>query len=547
LLVVVTAVFDNRATPPAGWNAWFAFDRDVTEDGVLRNAEALVRTGLRDAGYRFVNLDDLWQGPRDPETHVITSNNKTFPTGIAKLSATIHAMNLSFGLYTDRGAKTCAGAVGSQHHEGIDAATYAEWGVDYVKEDSCGASHEHEEAFVEYSNMQKAINDTARPIFFSLCGWMRYYAASSRRGVGQSWRVGTDCDSWDDFMLNADAAAATASFAGRGKFTDIDEIGRAACVKEGDVKVCSRDKRVTQFNLIAVVGSPLLLSDDMSNWTVPWSLPGDDLVKLYSNPEVLAVHQALDSDDEITYSRLAGGPVTQGGVMPMTTAHCSDDSKNLLWSTIENRIYTEAPGMEGWCLRQGTMSNPKPSSDACDHAEYVWVSACNTSCCGKNCEEYIWDAVNGTLKSRMATVSDVPGDTLTVEPEGVPNTVMVEEEFSPGDTRANSQQVSLDAKSGKLLIGDTGRCLSTAPPASTSVFGRKLTSGWALLFINWGTADADVTCDVTCMKKLGLGRQLLAVRDLWAHTSNGTVHSGSPFSVSVTSGGASVLVSLTPT
>ena len=117
LMQTCHGAFDNRLTPPAGWNAWFAFDRDVTEEGVLRNAEALVRTGLRDAGYVFVNLDDTWQGDRDARTKQIQSNNVTFPSGIANLSARIHAMNLSFGLYTDRGGKTCGGHLGSQGYE----------------------------------------------------------------------------------------------------------------------------------------------------------------------------------------------------------------------------------------------------------------------------------------------------------------------------------------------------------------------------------------------------------------------------------------------
>ena len=200
LLLLPAAAAQQWDRPPIGWNAWFAFDRDVTEAGVLRNAEALARTGLRELGYRYINVDDAWQGPR-LANGTITSNNVTFPSGIPALAAQVHALNLSFGIYTDRGPATCGGRPASLNHEALDAATYAGWQVDYLKEDSCGATHEHEGAFAQYATMQSALNASRRPIFFSLCGWMRYYAAAGARGIGQSWRVGTDCDSWADFMI----------------------------------------------------------------------------------------------------------------------------------------------------------------------------------------------------------------------------------------------------------------------------------------------------------------------------------------------------------
>ena len=361
LLLVLPVAYSapqDFALPPQGWNAWFAFDRDVTEAGIIANAEALVRTGLRDAGYHYVNVDDAWAGPRLPDG-TPTSDRTTFPSGISALAAKVHAMNLSFGIYTDRGRSTCGGRPASQGHESTDPATYAEWGVDYSKEDSCGATHEHEGALEQYARFQAGINATGRPMFFSLCGWMRYYAAAGRRGIGQSWRVGTDCNSWDDFMLNADAAAATAGFAGPGAFNDVDEIGRAACQFKkpygtSGYYMCDREKMETQFSLIAVVGSPLLLSYDMSNWTRPWSGPKGsvDLVTLYSNPEVLAVHRALDSQGKLTYARLSGGPTTTDGVMPGTTKLCDAADPSQRWAIGNgSRIYSRAPGIQSWCLR----------------------------------------------------------------------------------------------------------------------------------------------------------------------------------------------------
>ena len=337
---------------------------------------------------------------------------------------------------------------------------------------------------------------------------------------------------------SVDAAAATAPFARRGRFNDVDEIGRAACTKRGPHKDmtedCSYAKRVTQFSLIAIVGSPLLLSDDMSNWTKPWSqdacptdAPCTDLVSLYGNEEVLAVHQALDADSELTYLRLAGGPITEGGVMPSTGLECnSSDPKQIWHMNTHGRLYSGSPGMEGWCLRQGSIGDPKPNAHSCGHAEYVWVSPCNTSCCGKNCEEYQWKSDGGTLSSALPAASDVPGQTLTVNPEGVPDTTMVEERFKSTDPRAPTQQVALGSDGLLRWGGAKGeRCLATEPASSSSVFGRRLADGWAVLLINWAEKHATVSCDAECMGKMGFGGESVAVRDLWTHTDNGTATS----------------------
>ena len=145
------------------------------------------------------------------------------------------------------------------------------------------------------------------------------------------------------------------------------------------------------------------------------------------------------------------------------------------------------------------MSNPKPAGpQQCGHAEYVWLSPCNTSCCGKHCEEYAWTAVAGTLRSGLQPNSNPaaggdPGTTLTVAPEGVPDTTMAEEQFTATDPRHPQQQVALGADGLLRVGGANGKtCLSAAAPSNTSVFGRRLADGWALLLINWASKTQKV-------------------------------------------------------
>ena len=120
------------ATPPMGWNSWNKFACDVSAELITEMAEAMVASGLRDVGYRYVNVDDCWQVERG-EDGVIVADPERFPAGMAALADAVHALGLDFGLYTDVGPMTCQERPGSYGYEAVDAATYADWGVDYVK------------------------------------------------------------------------------------------------------------------------------------------------------------------------------------------------------------------------------------------------------------------------------------------------------------------------------------------------------------------------------------------------------------------------------
>src|SRR3954469_4163986 len=155
-------------TPPMGWNSWNPFKCDVNERLIQNTADAMVASGMRDVGYQYVVIDDCWQAARD-SNGTIVADWKRFPSGMAALADYVHARGLKFGLYTDVGNRTCQGRPGSLGHEMQDAATYAGWGVDYVKVDWC--YNEGLDAPTQYRLFRDALAATGRPIIFSICTW----------------------------------------------------------------------------------------------------------------------------------------------------------------------------------------------------------------------------------------------------------------------------------------------------------------------------------------------------------------------------------------
>ena len=174
LMVVIYAPsaysLDNglAKTPPMGWNSWNKFDCNVSEAKVRDVARGIVDSGMKDAGYTYVVIDDCWQGPRDVDGN-ITADSQRFPSGIKSLSDYVHSLGLKFGIYSDAGPMTCAKRPGSQGHEYQDARQYAIWGVDYLKYDWCFANTK--DGAYAYSIMRDALAASGRPIVFSICEW----------------------------------------------------------------------------------------------------------------------------------------------------------------------------------------------------------------------------------------------------------------------------------------------------------------------------------------------------------------------------------------
>ena len=170
-------------TPPMGWNSWNKFAGRVDDKSVREMADAIVSTGMRDAGYVYVNIDDTWEGQRDAKDNITA--NKKFPD-MQALADYVHGKGLKLGIYSSPGPNTCAGYEGSYGHEEQDARTWAAWGIDYLKYDWCGARNLYSEGETRplYQKMGDALIASGRPIFYSLCQY----------GLTEVWKWGADVD-----------------------------------------------------------------------------------------------------------------------------------------------------------------------------------------------------------------------------------------------------------------------------------------------------------------------------------------------------------------
>ncbi|MBT9332743.1 glycoside hydrolase family 27 protein [Paracidobacterium acidisoli] len=276
------------ATPPMGWNSWNHFAGKVTDADVRAAADAIVSSGMRDAGYIYVNIDDTWQGQRDAQG-VIHANSK-FPD-MKALADYVHAKGLKIGIYSSPGPKTCAGYEGSYGHEEQDAKTYAAWGMDYLKYDLCSfrkimqqeSNGDPQKAFdmekAAYQKMNRAIEATGRPIVYSLCqyGWNKVWEWGTDVG-GNLWRTTGDIsDHYSRMEEIGFAQAGLSKYAAPGHWNDPDmlEVGNGGM---------TADEYRQHMSLWAILAAPLLAGNDLSKMT-------PETLSILLNKEVIAVDQ----------------------------------------------------------------------------------------------------------------------------------------------------------------------------------------------------------------------------------------------------------------
>ncbi|KAF9663044.1 hypothetical protein SADUNF_Sadunf18G0117300 [Salix dunnii] len=223
--------------PPMGWNSWNHFHCDIEEKLIRETADAMVSSGLAALGYEHVNLDDCWaELNRDSEGNLVPKTS-TFPSGIKALADYIHGKGLKLGIYSDAGSQTCTKTMpGSLGHEEHDARTFASWGVDYLKYDNC--NNDGTSPKERYPVMSKALLNSGRPIFFSLCEWGLEDPATWAPNVGNSWRTTGDIsDNWDRMTSLADQNDLWASYAAPGGWNDKLGVQGKKVKNNGDLEV----------------------------------------------------------------------------------------------------------------------------------------------------------------------------------------------------------------------------------------------------------------------------------------------------------------------
>lgn len=279
-------------TPPMGWNSWNLLGCKVSDQGVRAAADAMASSGMKDAGYTYLNIDDCWEGQRDAQGNI--QSNERFPD-MKALADYVHSKGLKIGLYSSPGPKTCGGFEGSYGHEVQDARTYAAWGFDYLKYDWCSgdAVYKRTEIRDAYKKMGDALKGSGRPIVFSLCEygldevwkWAPSIGGNLWRNTGDLWRMPGDATYNDILAISYNAVLASAfaqqdglgRFAGPGRWNDPDVL----LVGNHDLTL---DENKLHFSMWAMLAAPLLTGNDLAHMK-------PEILGVLTNREVVAIDQ----------------------------------------------------------------------------------------------------------------------------------------------------------------------------------------------------------------------------------------------------------------
>ena len=300
-------------TPPLGWNTWNTFGGDINEALIRETADALISTGLAKAGYQYVVIDDTWsERERDANGRLVPDHNK-FPNGIKTVADYVHSKGLKFGIYSCAGTLTCAGYPGSFDHEYIDAQTFAEWGVDFLKYDFCYHTPVLE-AKIFYRRMGAALANCGRDILFSACCWGVQETWWWIKTTGaHMWRSTADIQNgWQSVKMITKLQPEKFPFHGRGCFNDMDMLVvgmNSGSFIEGKDGSCNMEEYRSHFSIWCMLASPLMIGCDVRKIS-------DEALSILTNREALAINQdpscnqvypiTLDGapDDMLAYARL---------------------------------------------------------------------------------------------------------------------------------------------------------------------------------------------------------------------------------------------------
>ena len=291
-------------TPPMGWNSWNHFRAKIDDKTIREVADALVSSGMKDAGYVYLNIDDGWQGKRD--ANGVLQPNERFPD-MKALADYVHSKGLKLGIYSSPGPRTCAQFEGSYGHEQLDAKTWAAWGIDYLKYDWCSARRviKAEDMRAAYQKMGEALRATGRPIVYALCQYGEQNVGEWGPKVGGNvWRTTGDIrDTWQSMAQIGFSQNGQEKYAGPGRWNDPDmlEVGNGGMTTE---------EYRTHMTLWSMLASPLLAGNDVRQMT-------PEIHEILTKRDVVAVSQdklgkqgyrvAQQGDTEVWVKPLAGG------------------------------------------------------------------------------------------------------------------------------------------------------------------------------------------------------------------------------------------------
>jgi alpha-galactosidase len=266
-------------TPPMGWNSWNHFHLEINEAVIRAQAAALVKSGMKDAGYQYVVIDGGWEGFHDDQG-VFHPDPQKF-TDMKTLCDYIHGLGLKVGIHTSPGPKTCKGREASYGHEKQDAATLARWGIDFVKYDWCSGDEVYKSDQMQsaYEKMHEALAATGRPMVYSLCqyGIQDVWKWGASVG-GQMWRTTGDIsDNYHQMLHIGFGQNGLEKYAGPGHWNDPDmlEIGNGG-MKDEEYR--------TQMTLWCVLAAPLFAGNDLTQMSLT-------TLEILTNPEVIAIDQ----------------------------------------------------------------------------------------------------------------------------------------------------------------------------------------------------------------------------------------------------------------
>lgn len=281
------------AAPPMGWNSWNTFGEEFDEKVIREIADVMADEGYLDAGYDYLILDDCWaELSRDADGRLVPSKKK-FPDGLAPVIDYVHGKGLKFGIYSCCGVKTCAGYPASFEHEAVDAATFAEWGVDYLKYDNCYRPVSQSSEML-YRRMALALRSSGRDIVFAACQWGTENVGSWIRSTGaHTYRSSIDIrDNWESIKGIAEVRFDHIGEGGQGCHNDMDMLVCGMNGKSRNPEVhnegCTQAEYRTHFALWAMLGSPLIIGCDLRK--------ADDFTKeLLQNKDLIAINQDIEA------------------------------------------------------------------------------------------------------------------------------------------------------------------------------------------------------------------------------------------------------------